>query len=261
MLNPRIWVVTLWLLAVPVALTWAEEAPGQLETLQSELPDMASIDDVATKKQVFFDFLNPIIQRVNQRIVAERIWLLQMQTNIAQGESLAPWQQSYLARLGREYEVKETPGSEGYFEQMLNRVDVIPASLVLAQAANESAWGTSRFAVEGNNLFGQWCFAEGCGLVPEGRPEGEKYEVKLFDNVAESVESYFQNVNTHPPYRELRNIRSELRYLGEPASSLMLVWGLEGYSIRGEEYIRELTEMITYNELTEYDQRPFYAAH
>lgn len=260
MWNPGTWVATLLLLVMPMALTWAE-APGQLEALDSDLPDMASIDDVATKKQVFFDFLNPIIQHVNQRIVAERIWLLQMQTDLAQGEPVAPWQESYLAQLGRDYEVEETPGSDAYFELMLNRVDVIPASLVLAQAANESAWGTSRFAVEGNNLFGQWCFAEGCGLVPAGRPEGEQYEVKVFGDVAESVAAYFQNVNTHPPYRELRNIRSELRYLGEPASSLMLVWGLEGYSIRGEEYIRELTEMITHNELTEYDQRPFYAAN
>ncbi|MEP4544539.1 MAG: glucosaminidase domain-containing protein [Saccharospirillum sp.] len=260
MWNPGIWVATLLLLVMPIALVWAE-APGQLESVDSDLPDMASIDDVATKKQVFFDFLNPIIQRVNQRIVAERIWLLQMQTDLAQGQTAAPWQTSYLARLGRDYEVEETPGSDAYFELMLNRVDVIPASLVLAQAANESAWGTSRFAVEGNNLFGQWCFAEGCGLVPAGRPEGERYEVKLFADVAESVASYFQNVNTHPPYRDMRNIRSELRYLGEPASSLMLVWGLEGYSIRGEEYIRELTEMITHNELTEYDQRPFYAAN
>lgn len=257
---PRKWVVALLLLVLPVALAWAE-APGQLEKLELELPDMASIDDVATKKQVFFEFLNPIIQRVNQRIVAERIWLLQMQTDLAQGEIAAPWQASYLAQLGRDYEVEETPGSDAYFELMLNRVDIIPASLVLAQAANESAWGTSRFAMEGNNLFGQWCFAEGCGLVPAGRPEGENYEVKVFSDVAESVAAYFQNVNTHPPYRELRNIRSELRYLGEPVSALMLVWGLEGYSIRGEEYIRELTEMITHNELTEYDQRPFYAAN
>ncbi|WP_169579604.1 glucosaminidase domain-containing protein [Saccharospirillum impatiens] len=245
---------------MPVALLWAE-TPKPLETVNSDLPDMASIDDVATKKQVFFEFLNPIIQRVNQRIVAERIWLLQMQTDLVQGEEAEPWQASYLAQLGHEYEVEETPGSEAYFDQMLNRVDVIPASLVLAQAANESAWGTSRFALEGNNLLGQWCFAEGCGLVPAGRPEGERYEVKVFSDVAESVAAYFQNVNTHPPYRDLRNIRSELRYLGEPASALMLVWGLEGYSIRGEEYIRELTEMITHNELTEYDQRPFYAAN
>jgi Bax protein len=97
--------------------------------------------------------------------------------------------------------------------------------------------------------------------VPGGRPEGETYEVKVFDDVAESVAAYFQNVNTHPPYRDLRNIRSELRYLGEPASSLMLVWGLKGYSTRGEEYIRDLTNLITYNDLVEYDQRPFYAAN
>lgn len=264
--NPGTWLATALLSTVPTLMVWAE-APGQLEApedrvrIEANLPDMASIEDVATKKQVFFDFLNPIVQRVNERIVAERIWLLQIQADLAGGKAATAWQESYLARLGRYYEVEAAPGSDAYFDLMLNRVDVIPVSLVLAQAANESAWGTSRFAVEGNNLFGQWCFSEGCGLVPQGRPEGERYEVKVFSDVAESVDSYFQNVNTHPPYQALRNIRSELRYLGQPASSLMLVWGLEGYSIRGEEYIRELTEMITHNELTEYDQRPFYAAN
>lgn len=259
MWNPRTWVASLLLMILPLALTWAESS--RMETSKAELPDMASIDDVATKKQVFFEFLNPIIQSVNQRIIAERVWLLQMQSELSRGTEPAAWQKSYMEKLAQHYEVDEAPGSDAYFELMLNRVDIIPASLVLAQAANESGWGTSRFAVEGNNLFGQWCFAEGCGLVPAGRPDGETYEVKVFDDVAESVAAYFQNVNTHPPYRDLRNIRSELRYLGEPASSLMLVWGLEGYSIRGEEYIRDLTNLITHNDLVEYDQRPFYAAN
>jgi len=259
MLNPRIWVACLLLLITTLSSSMAET--GRLEALDTDLPDMASITDVATKKQVFFDFMGPLIHRVNQRIVAERIWLLQMQTDIKQGMTPAPWQEAFMIELAREYEVEEAPGSPAYFKLILHRADVIPASLVLAQAANESAWGTSRFATEGNNLFGQWCFSQGCGLVPSGRPEGERYEVKVFDDVAASVSAYFQNVNTHPPYRDLRNIRSELRYLGEPAESLMLVWGLESYSIRGEEYIRELTEMITHNDLTEYDQRAFYAAN
>lgn len=253
MLSPRTWLTVVFAFGFELALAETSEAAP------AELPDMASINDVSEKKETFFEFLNPIVQGVNQRIEAERAWLLQMRQKARKDHEFLPWQIETMAELGRYYEVDAEPGSDRYFDRMMHRVDIIPASLVLAQAANESAWGTSRFAVEGNNLFGQWCFVEGCGLVPAGRPDDERYEVKVFDSVADSVDAYFQNVNTHPQYSELRNIRAELRYLGMPAHSLDLVWGLEGYSIRGEEYIRELTEMIRYNDLGRYDKLPFYA--
>ncbi len=253
LLTPRTWLTVVFAFGFELAMADSTEAAP------AELPDMASITDVAEKKETFFEFLNPIVQGVNQRIEAERAWLAQMQQKARKDYKFLPWQKEMMAELGRYYEVDAEPGSAAYFETMMHRVDIIPASLVLAQAANESAWGTSRFAVEGNNLFGQWCFAKGCGLVPSGRSDDESHEVKVFASIADSVDAYFQNVNTHPPYRELRNIRAELRYLGMPASSLDLVWGLEGYSIRGEEYIRELTEMIRYNDLNQYDQLPFYA--
>lgn len=255
MLNRRTWLTMVFAFGFEMAL--AEEPDDS----PAELPDMASISDVATKKQTFFEFINPIVQEVNRRIESERVWLLQMQRQSERDEPFQHWQQAMMTKLGDYYEVDAEPGSAAYFETIMPRVDIIPASLVLAQAANESAWGTSRFAVEGNNLFGQWCFQQGCGLVPEGRPEGESYEVKVFDTVADSVDSYFQNVNTHPPYQALRNIRAEYRYLGMAVSSLDLVWGLEGYSSRGEAYIRELTEMIEQNDLREYDRVPFYALH
>ncbi|MFG1497765.1 glucosaminidase domain-containing protein [Saccharospirillum sp. HFRX-1] len=232
---------------------------NEVALLETDLPDLTQIADVTTKKSQFIEFLAPRVLAENQRIEAERAWLLQMRDQANAGQPYQPWQQTLLVRLGRYYEVDAEPGTRAYFQQMLHRADILPVSLVLAQAAKESGWGTSRFATEGNNLFGQWCFQTGCGLVPTGRPEGERYEVKAFDSVAQAVSAYFRNVNTHEPYVALRNIRSELRYLSVPLESDTLAWGLESYSVRGEAYIRELSELIDYNDLKQHDLPAYYA--
>lgn len=230
---------------------------GEIEDLV--LPEMAAIEDVNEKKETFFGFLEPIAATINQRIELERTWLTVAQTRLREGQPLSSWQRQLMMELGDYYNVDAEIGSNAYFRQMFNRVDIIPASLVLAQAANESAWGTSRFAVEGNNLFGQWCFTKGCGIVPSGRDGDASHEVRAFDSIADSVEGYFRNINTHNQYQELRDIRSELRGVRVPVDSLYLAWGLEGYSIRGEHYIEELIEMIQFNKLKNYDEPAFYA--
>jgi Bax protein len=130
---------------------------------------------------------------------------------------------------------------------------VIPPSLVLAQAANESAWGTSRFARRGNNLFGQWCFSQGCGLVPRGRVEGASHEVASFSSPYRSVRSYIQNLNRHPTYQLLRDIRLKARNRDDIASGPSLAAGLLGYSERGEDYVEEIRNMIRHNNLDYYD--------
>jgi len=223
------------------------------------LPDMANFSDVNEKKQTFFDFLQPIVAQMNEKIAAERAWLKVVEGKIQRGDQLEFWQINFLSELADYYKVDQEPGSEQFFRAIYRRVDTLPTSLVLAQAANESAWGTSRFAVEGNNLFGQWCFTKGCGLVPSGREDSARHEVKKFASVNASVAAYFRNLNTHYQYQPLRQIRTELRYLQLPIDSTFLVWGLEGYSIRGEPYIRELISMIDHNELQALDQPAFYA--
>ena len=144
-------------------------------------------------------------------------------------------------------------GSEQQFTGLRHKLDVIPPSLILAQAANESAWGTSRFATKGNNLFGQWCFSKGCGLVPRGRAEGASHEVAKFSSPYRSVRAYIQNLNRHPTYQLLRDVRLEDRRDNAPLSGLELAEGLLGYSERGEEYIEEIRAMIHYNNLEFYD--------
>lgn len=132
--------------------------------------------------------------------------------------------------------------------RLLRRVDVIPVKLVLAQAANESAWGTSRFAREGNNLFGQWCFTKGCGMVPIRRAEGASHEVALFTTPAASVRAYMLNLNSGGAYEHFRKIRIGLKRMNKPQSAIVLAAGLEKYSERGRDYVRSIRDMIRGNE-------------
>ncbi|KGE03047.1 hypothetical protein HRUBRA_02364 [Pseudohaliea rubra DSM 19751] len=126
-------------------------------------------------------------------------------------------------------------------------MDVIPPGLALAQAAKESGWGRSRFAVEGNNLFGQWCFDPGCGIVPARRPEGSRHEVAAFDSVDEAIRRYMNNLNTHERYAPFRERRAALRARDTVLTGPALVAGLLGYSERGEVYLDELRAMMRQN--------------
>ena len=155
-----------------------------------------------------------------------------------------------LTEMAERYKVESSSESlEETFEILLRRIDTIPAELALAQAANESAWGTSRFSQLANNLFGEWTFIPGTGIVPEDRPEGEIYEVRRFDTVYESIRSYLRNLNTHFAYRELRQLRAEARAENKPIDGFKLAEGLFRYSVRGEEYVRDLQSLIRTNRL------------
>lgn len=215
------------------------------------LPDFKRYSDVTEKKAAFFSYLYSRTVLVNSRILLQRQHLLELQSKDTLSEDDIRW----LAGQAERLRVDEENGSEEMFQRLLRRLDTIPPSLVLAQAANESAWGTSRFARQGNNLFGQWCFSRGCGLVPLSRPEGASYEVARFRSAYHSVRAYVQNLNRHPAYHELRVLREKAHSSGEYPTGSELAAGLSDYSERGHEYIRELRSMIRYNNLLWYDQR------
>lgn len=215
----------------------------------NSLPKFASIGDTTEKKAAFFSFLYPRIVLANSRILIERDYL----DSLSQKTSLSDDELQWLSDQSKRLRVDAEPGSSEQFALLRKRLDVIPPSLVLAQAANESAWGTSRFATKGNNLFGQWCFSKGCGLVPRGRVEGASHEVAKFASPYRSVRAYIQNLNRHPTYQTMRNIRLEDRRGDDPLSGVDMAAGLLGYSERGEEYVEEIRAMIHYNNLTFYD--------
>ncbi len=215
-----------------------------------ELPDFASIPDVDLKKQIFFDFLQPYIDAKNGEVQRQRQQLLGLIEKMRSGYVLDESETGFLLGLSRKYEVPtDNLQDQAFLQLLLRRVDVIPPSLVLAQAANESAWGTSRFAQEGYNFFGQWCYEEGCGLVPGNRRPRDNHEVKSFDSIEAAVSAYFQNLNTFPSYQHLRLIRQDLRQHEQPIDGISLSEGLRSYSERGVAYIDELRQMIYYNDL------------
>lgn len=230
---------------------FAVQAPVQGRAM---VPDFAAIDDIEIRKEAFFSFLQPHIDRINREIQILRNEFERLQTKLGRGASLSRQEKAFITHYSREYELEpQQPFSQSHLKDLLRRVDIIPSSLVLAQAANESAWGTSRFAVEGNNFFGQWCFSSGCGLVPRARPADASHEVRIFRTPADSVRAYFHNLNTFSGYSELRRIRERLRIRGRAIDSLSLSRGLRNYSERGEEYIEELQSMIRFNNLQERD--------
>src|SRR5690554_1092104 len=216
----------------------------------ADLPDFFSYRDTTEKKVAFFSFLYPRIVLANSRILIERDYL----DSLTRKETLSQKEHIWLAAQAKRLRVDEEPGTPEQFNLLRKRLDVIPPSLILAQAANESAWGTSRFATEGNNLFGQWCFSKGCGLVPLSRVEGASHEVAKFSSPYQSVRSYIQNLNRHPTYQLVRDLRLQNRQAEQPLSGLAMAEGLLGYSERGEEYIKEIRSMIRYNNLEFYDQ-------
>lgn len=226
----------------------------QVAELPNNIPDFDSILDVQEKKATFFNFLTPYIERINQKILSQRQQLAMLRDKLNGGRSLTRNEMNYLSNLRVAYELEnEMLNTRNLINRLLKRADIIPSSMALAQAANESAWGTSRFAQEGNNFFGQWCYSEGCGIVPNRRRAGASHEVKSFDNVLESVEAYIMNLNTFPNYQNLRDIREELREQGLPIDGIRLSEGLDTYSERGNEYVFELQSMIHSNNLLDLD--------
>ena len=219
-------------------------------------PDFASISNTEAKKQQFFDFLQDYVRYENGLVSGLRLQLLSYAEIVDAGTPLSVYERDWVVDLAVAYNLDvDATSVQSLMSELLLMVDVIPASLVLAQAANESAWGTSRFALEGNNIFGQWCYVEGCGIIPNGRVEGATHEVKSFDTIEDAIEGYFLNINTHRLYVGFRQERARLRQLGQRLDPILLVQGLARYSQRGENYIDEVQTMIQQNDLRQRDRR------
>ena len=220
---------------------------------RNPLPDFSQYSQVQQKKHAFFEYILPLVQESNGRVIADRKALELLAENSAE---LNFFQRRDLYQLAKKYVVTDSEDKTDaeIIEQLMLRVDPVPASLALAQAAIESAWGTSRFAVQGNNLFGQWCYTKGCGLVPRNREAGRRHEVAKFATVTESVDAYIRNINTHRAYSDLRANRARLRAAENPASGYQLAENLLQYSELREKYVREVQSVIRVNNLARFDK-------
>jgi Bax protein len=212
-------------------------------------PDFSDLP-IEEKKARFFAYLSPMISDVNFKLAAERDRVAELRATNARGERLGWAERRWLERLAVRLEVDiDSMSLAEALETLHRRAGVVPESIVLVQAAVESGWGTSRFAIEGNNYFGQRCYRVACGIVPEARPDDERFGLARFASPAESIESYILNLNTHHSYTEFRDLRNKLRIADQPITGLALVPGLSNYSERGEEYVEQIASMIRSNGL------------
>ncbi|MGB1262611.1 MAG: glucosaminidase domain-containing protein [Cognaticolwellia sp.] len=211
------------------------------------LPDFAGIRDVKEKKRQFFAFIKPAVLAENKRILSIRIEVERLIAQLTLEEPFSDEEHALVAKLIKQYRVSKKFSLLRQLYELQLKIDIIPPALVLVQAANESAWGTSRFARIGLNFFGVWCYKKGCGMVPSGRNVGAKHEVAAYDSVEQGVARYLKNINTNSAYVVFRTIRGQLREQDQTLAPEILATGLMPYSERGTDYVLELTEMIRHN--------------
>ncbi|WP_135081110.1 glucosaminidase domain-containing protein [Terasakiella sp. SH-1] len=212
--------------------------------------DLAKIKQSEERKSLFFRTLLPLVLKINEELHEKRakVWRFRHRLNI--GLDIAGKDRIWLSGLFKRYRVEQ-----GNFDALLQKMDVVPPSLALAQAAEESGWGTSRFAREGNALFGQWTFnPKDKGIVPQGRDQGKSHRIKAFDSLADSLRAYVHNLNTHKAYLGLRKKRAAMRTSHQELSGYDLARTLDKYSERGEHYVTSLHSIMSQNELGRFDQ-------
>lgn len=208
---------------------------------------------VQVKKALFFRLLGPLALRANELILQDRARAEPMIARLATGGSLSPEDHRWLARLALRYRVITDEGATldpETLDELLNyRVHAVPVSLALSQAAEESGWGTSRFAAEGNAIFGQWTWG-GNSIRPQQQRAGlGDYGIAAFETPLESVASYMLNLNTHPAYEDLRARRAEMFNGGDRINGWQLAETLTRYSERGSEYVDSLHTIMRVNRL------------
>jgi uncharacterized FlgJ-related protein len=216
-----------------------------LSKISSTWKETSNKIPVKKKKEIFFRLLMPLVLLSNEEISIERKRLL-----------LEGYDSLWTKKLALKYKViktADTSFSKAQFKELLKRVDIIPVSLALAQSAEESGWGTSRFASKGNALFGQWDFS-GNGMIPaQQRKELGNYGLARFDSPLDSVKGYMLNLNTSYAYEKLRTLRQDIRKKNKKVTGWELAKTLDKYSEKGEAYIQGLHKMMRYNKLQDKD--------
>jgi len=233
----------------------AKSSPVSVEVKTGATAKTIKSDSLLTgKKQEFMTSLLPHIERENRRIIELRKSVVFMLDKIERDAALSASEKQQISELANKYRVKGDPLVDiTAREEMLRKIDIIPSSLALAQAANESAWGESRFAQQANNLFGIWTYDQDKGLKPKRREKGKTHLVRIFDDLGESVSYYMYTLNSHPAYQELRQIRQQLRASNQVVEGQKLAAGLEKYSAKGQAYIDLIQSLIEQNEWARLD--------
>ena len=217
--------------------------------LTSLLEDLRQQPRADLRKTIFIKSTLPLILRANELILQDRGRLTSLRNQVIDGELLSEQDRLWLNKMADSYGSKTASPAD-----LLTHVDIIPPSLAIAQSAEESGWGTSRFAREGNALFGQRVYkAHQKGLVPKGLPEGASFRIRAFDHLIDGVKSYAHNLNSHPAYRDFREARADMRTEKASISGYSLAGTLTRYSERGADYIKALRVIMRVNTLSSFD--------
>ena len=212
------------------------------------------IDFLSESKKDFVKTLLPLISYENQNILLERSKLDNIKIYLDNNKTLPKSDLKFLYKISKKYKLK-TKDKHKYdlVKELLDLVDIIPNSIVLAQAANESGWGTSRFAREFNALFGEYTYDYSNGVVPLLREEGEKHLVKTFKSVDKSIQSYFNNLNSHYAYEGFREVRKIMREKNNFSNIKLLVDELDSYAA-DTNYIETINSIIDVNKFYQFDE-------
>jgi len=206
--------------------------------------EIKNIGNTKKRKDMFIKIVLPLIVKENNKIRVDRKRLF----TILNKNSNTDIEKKWLEKKYKQYGVRKNDLST-----LKVRMDEIPVSLAIAQAAKETGWGTSRFALKGNALFGQWTWS-GEGLKPKNADEGKDHKVMKFHSLQLSVRAYLRNLNTHSTYKNLRKARTELRNQNKPLDSLILSKHLDKYAETGNQYIEVLQKIIEQNNLKDFDE-------
>ena len=226
----------------------------KLTLINREKNNLEKKDLLSSSKKEFVNIILPIISYENQKILLEREKLKIIRQVLINKQTLDKNNLKFLKNIAKHYNVESIKKHKlDLVDELLDLVDIIPNSIVLAQAANESGWGTSRFAKEYNALFGEYTYDYSRGVVPLRRENGAKHLVKSFSSVDKSVQSYFNNINTHYAYKEFREVRKIMRNLNNFSKVFLLVERLNTYAL-DKKYIETIKSIIKSNNLQHFDE-------
>ena len=202
--------------------------------------NLSTIKNIKEKKETFLQILLPLIVAENEKIKEDRKYLLKILKKNESEES-----KKWLNKKYKAYKV-----TDKNINELIEKIDIIPTSIALAQAAKESGWGTSRFALEGNAIYGQWTW-NGDGIEPLEKNKDQNHKILKFPLLRASVKAYITNLNTHRGYKSFRIKRAVLRKANKKLAGIELIHELENYAQNGKEYTRILEQIIKQNDLDE----------
>ena len=228
---------------------WNHDLAYEEHQIKKRMPEaLVAIEQVGYRKEMFIGVLLPVVIRSFKKVMRSREFLLGVDEKKLH---LNKVDTKRVENLCKTYRLKK---SLCKIDNLLLRVDILPISLVLAQAAIESGWGRSRFTQEGNALFGQWTTSKYRGITPNSRDEGKTHKIRYYDNIEASVDSYIRNLNSHPAYEDFRKERKRQRKSSGKQNGYLKkgsVWDLlpflKAYSQRGKEYLDTLEQIIRVN--------------